>query len=104
KYLDSIIDKNLLFKKNYLNKSIKEIAEHLTINEVNPKLQYSVIAKWLVNHLNYDKNFQNSTIQNSINSKKGVCHHYSVIMDSLAKYHNFNSYDIGVYLKDISNG
>ena len=102
KYLDSIIGEEILIKKNYKNKSLSEVAQDLKFDG-SKELQYAILAKWVVNHLNYDKKSRYISTKSALNQKKGVCGHYSIFMDSLAKYLEFNSNYISGYVKEISN-
>ncbi len=102
KYLDSIIGEEILVKNNYKNKSLLEVAQYLKFDG-SKELQYAILAKWVVNHLNYDKKSRYISTKSALNQKKGVCGHYSIFMDSLAKYLEFNSNYISGYVKEISN-
>lgn len=101
-YLDSIIGTALQQKKDYKNKSLADISAYLKV-EGNQELQYAVIAKWVVNHLNYDIKKRSQPLKSVLNRKNGVCWHYSKVTDSLAQYLGLKSYYISGYVKEIKN-
>lgn len=98
-FLDSLIDLNSISIRKV--KSIKEIAEKLNISDTNKILQYSILAKWVVNTLNYNYSAKSSESAIwAVKNKKGVCFHYAKIFDSLCKYLNFESNYIDGYVKE----
>lgn len=86
KFLDSIVKTNYKFDKN---QSLISIARQLKIDSSrSEKLQYAVLAKWVVNHMHYKNSASMSQLTKTIKTGEGVCWQYSQIMDSLAHYCN----------------
>lgn len=82
-YLDSILEPVDALKKN---KSLKEVALKLKLAESNELLQYSLIAKWVVNNFYYSKTVIGAPLTATLKSRKAVCMHYALMVDSLSKY------------------
>ena len=79
-YLDSLIAPIGQCK----NKSLREISDLLKLRQKNDLLQYSVIAKWVVNNFNYSLNAKGKNINYALKSRNAVCMQYAIIIDSLS--------------------
>lgn len=79
-YLDSIIAPI----GNCKNKSIREISDLLKLKKKNDLLQYSLIAKWVVNNFYYSLSAKGKDIYYSLKTRNAVCMQYALIVDSLS--------------------
>lgn len=99
--LDSIIAIKLPDGKK--SKSLKDIATSLKIDDGDSLLQYHILAKWVVNNINYREEAKhNKSLIQAIKKREGICYHYSLIFDSLCQSLGFDSYYITGYVKDFS--
>jgi len=102
-YLDSVLN-NQLSKNKRKFTSIQDISRVLNLETQNAFLQYSLLAKWVVNNLSYKEEAKNDlSLNRAIKKGEGVCYHYAMIFDSLSKYLNFDSYYITGHVKEYTN-
>lgn len=98
-YSDSYLDSIILPVGSCKNKNLKEIASVLKLKSKNDLLQYSIIAKWVVNNLYYSLDAKGKDFNYTLNTRKAVCYQYALIVDSLSKYCDLECEFIDGYAK-----
>lgn len=105
----SAIDKKSIIVPDSLT-DYKAIADYLTIDLETEKEKARAIYIWIAHNIEYDLSQINSSkgyssnqeiIDEVLNNRKGVCHHYAELFLAMSKSVGLKSYYISGYTRDI---